>query len=136
MSGDDKRYAIDAATALRIVREDVTIGERHALVGPAVLRSDVLGMIYESVRAGELDERASKAELDGLAALKIRLLGDRVSRMTAFRLARRFDTDRIGTLEYLAVASLQADALVCADPRLAQLATDVIPIASFDELQR
>lgn len=136
MSGDGKRYAVDAATALRIVREDVTIGERHALVGPAVLRSDVLEMIYEAVRAGELDERAAKAELDALAALKIRLLGDRVSRMTAFRLARRFDADRIDTLEYLAVASLQADVLVCVDRRLVDLASDVIPIASFDELQR
>ncbi len=136
MSATSKRYAIDAATALRIVREDPSIGDRHALVGPTVLRSDVLAEIYDAVRRGEIDEATAKAELDGLAALKIRLLGDRVSRMTAFRFARRLDTDRIGALEYLAVASLQADVLVCADARLTELARDIVPLAPFDELRR
>lgn len=135
MNATGKRYAIDAATALRIVREDPSIGDRHALVGPTVLRSDALAAIYDAVRRGAIDEARAKEELDGLAALKIRLLGDRVSRMTAFRFARRLGTDRIGALEYLAVASLQADVLVCDDPQLAELARDIVPLASFDELQ-
>ena len=136
VSGNQTRYAIDAPTALRVIREDAAIGERHALVGPAALRSDVLAAIYGEVRRGELDRRTARAELDALAALKIRLLGDRVSRLTAFRLALELETDDIGPLEYLAVARLQADVLVAADDRLAQLAQGIVPVVPFEELQR
>ena len=136
MSGNQTRYAIDAPTALRVIREDAAISERHALVGPAALRSDVLAAIYGEVRRGELDRRTARAELDALAALKIRLLGDRVSRLTAFRLALELETDDIGSLEYLAVARLQADVLVAADDRLTQLAQGVVPVVPFEELQR
>ncbi|WP_460775577.1 hypothetical protein [Microbacterium sp. GXF7504] len=129
------RYAIDAATALRIIRDDPQLGERHALVGPGVLRSDVLADLYRQVRAGRLDERTAKTELDALATLRIRLLGDRVSRMTAFRLARRFDEPEIGSLEYLAVATLQADALVCEDTVLAARAEGLVPVVPYDVLR-
>jgi hypothetical protein len=132
---DFQRYAIDAVTALRIVREDLSIGARRALVGPAVLRSDVLAALYAEVRSGALDERTAREQLDALATLKIRLLGDRVSRMTAFTLATRLDTEQVTPLEYVAVASLQADAIVCGDPVIAQLAAGVVPTASFDELR-
>ena len=94
------RYAIDAATALRIVCDDPAIGTRHLL--------------------------------DTLATLRIRVLGDRVSRMTAVRLARRFDVEGIGGLEYLAVATLQADALICED---ASLAEGVVPVVPYDVLR-
>lgn len=132
---DSKRYAIDAATALRIVREDITIGARRALVGPAVLRSDVLAALYAEERRGALDERAARADLDALATLKIRLLGDRVSRMTAFTLAMRLGAEEVTPLEYVAVASLQADAIVCGDPAIARYADGVVPTASFDALR-
>ena len=87
-AGSRKRFAIDALTALRIVRDDLDIASRHPLVGPAVLRSHVLSMLYREVREGSLDERTARAQLEGIARLKVRLLGDRVSRATAWKLAR------------------------------------------------
>ena len=102
--------------------------------GPA--DAAALAAIYGHVRRGELDERTAKTQLDALAALKVRLLGDRVSRMTAFRLALERGTDDIGPLEYLAVAKLQADVLVSADRRLAELARGVVPLVPFEELLR
>ena len=128
------RFAIDATTARRIVAEDPTLGARRALVGPAVLRSEVLSMLYREAREGVLDEKAARAQLTGLAVLKIRLLGDRVSRATAWRIALALGWDDVGPAEYLAVASLQADVLVTADERLITAAEGIIPVAGYDEL--
>ncbi|MFI6425130.1 hypothetical protein [Promicromonospora sp. NPDC050880] len=132
--GSATRWAIDAVTALRIVRDDVGVGTRRTLVGPAVLRSHVLSMLYRQVRAGLLDDETARAELNGLATLKIRLLGDRVSRATAWTIARRLDWDDTMPAEYLAVATLQADVLVAGDERIATAAGDLIPVADYDDL--
>ncbi len=137
MSGaGGRRLAVDAVTALRILRDDPRIGERHRLVGPAVLRSDVLARLYGEVRRGALSESAGRAQLEGLASLKIRLLGDRVSRATAWRLARQLDWDDVSPAEYLAVATLQADALVAGDPAIAAAAAGICDLADYRELHR
>ncbi len=131
-----KHFAIDAITALRIVRDDLGIGARRPLVGPSVLRSHVLSMLYREVREGLLDEKAARAQLEGIATLKIRLLGDRVSRATAWKLARQLDWDDTPLAEYLAVATLQADVLVAGDERIAAAAAGVVPLATYDDLRR
>ncbi len=70
-------------------------------------------------REGRTGERAA-LELHGrMTALEIRLLGDRVSRRTAWDLAVANGWDDLRDAEYLAVARLRADALVAGDPRFA-----------------
>jgi predicted nucleic acid-binding protein len=65
---------------------------------------------------------------------RTRLLGDRVSRATAWQLAERLGWDDVGRAEYLAVAKLQADALVTEDPELVRAADGVVPLARFEDL--
>lgn len=128
------RYAIDAAVALRIVRGELEVPAADQLVGPAVLRSHVMAELYRQVRAGELDEPQGRAQLDGLAGLRVRLLGDRVSRGTAWKVATRLGWDDVGPAEYLAVAVLQADTLVTDDPLLTAAATDMVRTAPSSAL--
>lgn len=130
------RYAIDAAVALRLIREGSDADRRHQLVGPSVLRSHALAELYRLARSGALDEADARRQLEALAALRIRLLGDRVSRATAWKIAASLGWDDIGAAEYLAVASLQADALVTDDAVLAASAEGIVPIASYDDLVR
>ena len=130
-----KRFAIDAVTALRIIRDGSGVGSRHALVGPAVLRSHVLSMLYREVREGRLQEKDARSQLEALASLKIRLLGDRVSRATAWRIARQLDWDDTSLAEYLAVAVLQADALIAGDGRIAAGATGIVSLAAYEQLR-
>lgn len=132
--GAGTRFAIDAVTALRLVREHPDAGAQHLLVGPAVLRSDVLSMLYREAHQGVLDEKTAREQLDGLAALKIRLLGDRVSRATAWKIAAQLGWDDTGQAEYLAVATLQADVLIVGDDRIAAAASGLVPLASYDDL--
>jgi len=128
------RFTIDAAVALRLIRSDVPPGSQHQLVAPAGLRSEVLALLYREVRAGLLEDAAARQQLDALAGLKIRLLADRVSRSTAWKIATDLGWDDIGPAEYLAVARLQADALVTEDERL--VAQRLVPIAAYDDLFR
>lgn len=131
------RFAIDAPTALRIIREDRKneLG-RHPLVAPGGLRSHVLSILYSEVRRGEIAEKQGRSELDTLAGLKIRLLNDRVSRQVAWDLAVRLGWDDTPAAEYLAVASLQADALITADDRLSAAALGIVPLGSYLDLYR
>ncbi|MBA8795495.1 putative nucleic acid-binding protein [Friedmanniella endophytica] len=128
------RYAIDAAVALDLVRRASDADRRHPLVGPAVLRSQVLARVWADVRSGRLDEPAGRALVDRLAGFRIRLLGDRVSRATAWRIAREADWDDVTAAEYLAVAVLQADVLVTDDPELRARADGRIAVAGPDVL--
>lgn len=128
------RYVIDAAAAIEIARDRRTMRAEHSLVAPSLLRSQVLSILYRAVRAGELSPKEGKALLDRVTEQKIRLLGDRVSRGTAWKIADELGWDDTPHAEYLAVTRLQADALIALDPGLAQLARDVVPLASLDEL--
>jgi hypothetical protein len=126
------RYAIDAPALLELVQRGIS--SPHQLVAPAALRSQAMSLVYRGVRAGTIDPSAVREQLDGTTT-KVRLLGDRVSRATAWRLAGELGLDDTGDAEYLAVARLQADALVALDPRIAELAVGVVPLASMDDLQ-
>jgi predicted nucleic acid-binding protein len=128
------RVAIDSATAIRLVREGVTVHEEHQLVAPNVLRSQALSSLYRDVRRGVLAEDEARALLDGVTTLRIRLLGDRVSRAVAWQIAAQLDWDDTTDAEYVAVAKLQADVLVTADEELARRVAGIVRTATIDVL--
>lgn len=79
------RYAIDAEVAICLIRDESDADQRHHLVAPSVLRSQALSILFRDVRTGKLSATEGRRQLEQLAAMKIRLLGDRVSRATARR---------------------------------------------------
>jgi predicted nucleic acid-binding protein len=128
------RYVIDAPTLVHVIANDIAVNPRHQLVAPNGIRSQALGLLFEAVRNGELSEDAALEHHERLTELKMRLLGDRVSRRTAWRIAREQDWETTADAEYLAVTKLQADALVTIDPKLAEKAANVVPLADLDAL--
>ena len=128
------RFGIDAATAIRISRDEVAIHPSHKLVAPNRLMSDALASLYEAVRRGDCDRNEGRRILDGVTTMQIRLLGDRVSRGTAWRIAEERGWSDTGAAEYLAVAKLQADALIALDDELVKRAAGVVQVVSFDAL--
>lgn len=111
------RYVIDARTLLHIVANGIQLSPRHQIVAPNVIRSQALSLLFEAVRKGELTEALALVHHERLTKLKMRLLGDRVSRRTAWRIAREQNWDTTYDAEFLAVTQLQADALITIDPR-------------------
>lgn len=128
------RFAVDAPTALRLAGEGVVLGTAHQVVGPASLRSEVLALVYRRMRAGDLDEDGALALLDRVASTRMRLLGDRVSRRVAWRIAVDLDLPDPRVAEHVAVAKLQADVLVTEDPVLTRAAHGHVRTTRWPEL--
>jgi predicted nucleic acid-binding protein len=128
------RYVIDAPTLLHLVDSDLRIEASHQLVAPNSIRSEALQLLLRDVRRGTRTEKAAVASHERVTELKMRLLGDRASRGTAWRIAREHDWDTLRDAEYLAIARLQADALVTVDPDLAAKAQNVVPVAAIEAL--
>jgi predicted nucleic acid-binding protein len=128
------RYVVDAPTLLHLVDAGSHVASGHQLVAPNSIRSEALELLLRDVRAGKRTEAAALAAHERMTEIKIRLLGDRVSRRTAWKIARQHDWDTLRDAEYLAITRLQADALATVDPRLAALAQDTVPVAAIDDL--
>jgi predicted nucleic acid-binding protein len=128
------RYVIDARTLVHVVANDVPVDASHQIVAPNAIRSQALSLLLTAVQRGDLAEDVALRHHERLTELKMRLLGDRVSRRTAWRIAREQGWETVDEAEYLAVAKLQADALITIDPELAAKARDVVPLASLDAL--
>lgn len=122
------RYVIDAPTLLHVIAEGVEIDAAHQLVAPNIIRSQALTLLLGAVRAGELTETEALAHHERLTELKMRLLGDRVSRRTAWKIAQEHGWDTTYDAEYLAVCRLQADAFVTVDEAFAARADGIVPI--------
>jgi predicted nucleic acid-binding protein len=128
------RFAIDPSTLLRLVTSELGVDPAHQLVAAHSVRSDALDLLLGGVRRGELQERVALALHERMTGLKVRLLGDRVSRRTAWQLAMSYDWLTIHTAEYLAVAKLQADALVTEDALFVAKAGDIVRLAPITEM--
>jgi hypothetical protein len=128
------RFGIDAPTLVHLADAGLAVAAEHQLVAPQALRSDALELLLLDVRAGRRTEAAALDLHERVTGLKVRLLGDRVSRRTAWRIARDHQWDTLRHAEYLAVTRLQADALVTVDATMAALARGVVPVATLADL--
>ncbi|HEY4571797.1 MAG TPA: hypothetical protein VIH10_20145 [Kribbella sp.] len=128
------RYVIDAPTLLHLVDADLTVDPTHQLVAPSSIRSEALERLLLDVRRGTRTEKDVRQLHTRMTELKIRVLGDRVSRWTAWKIARQHDWETLRDAEYLAVTRLQADALVTVDPELLAKAEGVVPVQAVTSL--
>ena len=129
------RYVIGPDVAARLARTGASVPAHHQLLAPALIRSQLLSRLYESVRAGEITKKDAERQLDHVRALRMRLLGDRMLQSVAWKIADQLGWPDTFTAEYLALTQLQADAFVTLDPNLARAARGVVPTASIDALE-
>ena len=99
------RYVIDAPTLLHLVDAGLRVDPAHQLVAPNSIRSEALELLLREVRAGKRAEEAALKAHERLTEMKMRLLGDRVSRRTAWQIAREHSWDTLRDAEYLAVTA-------------------------------
>ena len=130
------RFVVCPATLMMVLAQGTPISEGHQLVGPGSLRSQVLDLLLREVNEGRMAEAQALEHHERLTTMKMRLLTDRVSRRVAWNLARAKGWDSVRDAEYLAVAQLQADALVTIDERLAAAAEGIVRVAQLEELRR
>ncbi len=129
-------FVIDAPVAIALATDGVTIPPQRSLTAPTLLRSQVLALVYDSVRRGQTDESAGRQVLDGVRRLGIRFLGDRSLEDHAWRLATELNWPDVHQAHYIALTQLQADALVTADDDLAAVAGSLVKTASVADILR
>jgi len=129
------RFVIDAPTFVHLVTEGLVVAPQHRLVAPQALRSQALDLLYRAVRRGELSEREAFSHHETMTGIKVRLLGDRVSRRVSWQIARELGLESTAAAEYLAVTRLQADLFVSVDPAARALAQGVVPVGTLDRLR-
>jgi predicted nucleic acid-binding protein len=131
------RYVIDAPTLLHLLAEGHSVDPEHQLVAPALIRSQALSLLLGAVRRGEITETVALERHEKMTELKMRLLNDRVSRRTAWRIAQEQGWETTFDAEYLAVTRLQADAFVTVDAAMAAKAAPIVataPLAALSAL--
>lgn len=128
------RYVIDPPTLIQLVDANLHLDPGHQLIAPNSIRSAAMDLLLHDVRTGKRSEAAALQTHERMTALKMRLLGDRVSRRTAWQIARQHDWASLRDAEYIAITQLQADALLTVDPGLAARAADTVPIATVQDL--
>ena len=128
------RYVIGPDVALRLAQDRSHVHREHQVLAPALLRSQVLSLLYGAVARGELTEAEAELRLDVVRGLRIRLLGDRVLQRVAWRTAAQLGWSDTLDAEYVALTLLQADALITLDERLAQAVSGVVTVAPLEDL--
>ena len=128
------RYVIGPDVALYLSHHGSVIGDGHQLLAPTLLRSQVLSLLYQSVRRGELTKKDADRRLNYLRGLRIRLLGDRVLQQVAWKIADQLDWPDTLNAEYIALTQLQADAFITLDAELARGVEGVITTAPVEVL--
>lgn len=128
------RFVIEPQVALDLAGTRAVISERHKLLAPTLLRSQVLALLFVEVQAGRMTQDEASRRMDYLRGMRIRLLGDRVLQRVAWEIALELGWQDTFVAEYLALTKLQADALVTGTPELAESARKVVAVASMADL--
>ena len=128
------KYLIGPDVALRLAEDRAVIRAEHQLLAPTLVRSQLLSLLYQAVRRGEVTKQDAEAQLDYFRGLRIRLLGDRVLQSVAWKVADQLGWVDTFDAEYVALTQLQADAFITLDDRLAQAVRDLVTVASVEAL--
>jgi len=120
--------------AIRLAREEAVIRGDHQLLAPALLRSQVLSLLYQAVRREEMTRKDAERQLNYVRGLRIRLLGDRVLQNVAWKAAVLLEWPDTFDAEYVALTQLHADALITLDRQLAHAVQDLVTVAPIEAL--
>ena len=129
-----KRARIGPDVAVRLAGENAVIRGDHQLLAPALLRSQVLSLLYQAVRRGEMTRKEAERQLEYVRGLRMRLLGDRVLQNVAWKAAGLLGWADTFDAEYVALTQLHADALITLDRQLARAVKDLVTVEPIEAL--
>ena len=81
------KYVIGPDVAIRLAHDEAVIRDEHQILAPALLRSQLVSLLYQAVHRGEFTKKDAERRLNYVRGLRIRLLGDRVLQNVAWKVA-------------------------------------------------
>ena len=128
------RYVIGPDVAMHLAQAEAVIRDEHQILAPALLRSQLLSLLYQAVNRGEMTRTDAGRRLSYVRGLRIRLLGDRVLQNTAWKVAGQLGWPDTFDAEYVALTQLHADALITLDRQLDHAVKDLVTVAPIEAL--
>ena len=131
------RFVIDRDTLLRLASGEIEVAAGHRLFAPTLVRSQALAALYDAARKGEITTAEGLERVSRLnsASLKVRFLGDRALQQQAWKIADRLGWETTYDAEYVALTTLQADALVTSNPSVANAVDGLVKTVTVDALR-
>ena len=129
------RFVVDAGVVIHLATESIDVGDRHTLLAPTLIRSQILSQLHEAVAGGDITHDEGLTRLRRAWAVPIRLLGDAVLRRRAWDIATQQGWASTYDAEYLALTQLQGEAFITLDTDLARRAAGIVTLAAMDDLR-
>jgi indolepyruvate ferredoxin oxidoreductase alpha subunit len=129
------RFVVDCPTLLGIAAGEIEVAPQHQLVAPALVRSQALSALYEAARRGEISAAEGLQRVTRINSLKVRFLGDKVLQRQAWKVADELGWEMTYDAEYVALTTLQADALVTSNPELTRAVAELVKTVTVDALR-
>jgi predicted nucleic acid-binding protein len=128
------KYVIGADVAIALAHRQAMIRDENQILAPTLLRSQMLSLLYQAVRRGEMTKKDADQRLNYVRGLRIRLLGDRVLQNVAWKIADQLGWSDTFDAEYVALTQLHADAFITLDEQLADAVKDLVSVAPIEGL--
>jgi predicted nucleic acid-binding protein len=128
------RYVIGPDVAIHLAGEEAVIPDGHHMLAPALLRSQMLSLVYQAVHRGEMTREDAERRLFYARGMRIRLHEDQVLQDAARNVADRLGWPDTFDAEYVALTQLQGDALITLDRKLADALKDLVIVAPIEAL--
>jgi predicted nucleic acid-binding protein len=128
------RYVIGPDVAIRLAGDEAVISDGHHMLAPALLRSQMLSLLYQAVHHGEMTREDAERRLFYVEGMQIRLHEDYLLQKAAWTVAEQLGWSDTFDAEYVALTQLEADALVTLDRQLADAVKDLVTVAPVEAL--
>ena len=129
------RFVVDCETLLAVAAGEIEVAEGHQLLAPTLVRSQALAALYEAARRGEITASEGIDRVMRLNTMKVRFLGDKALQRQAWKLAEQLGWSSTYDAEYVALTTLQGDALVTSNAQLASAVSTLVKTVTVDALR-
>ena len=119
------RYVIGPDVAIQLAGDEAVVPDGHHMLAPALLRSQLLSLLYQAVHRGEMTKEDADRRLFYVQGMRIRLHEDYLLQNAAWQVADRLGWSDTFDAEYVALTQLEARALITLDRQLADAVTDL-----------
>jgi len=128
------RYVIGPDVAIRLAGDEAVVPDGHHMLAPALVRSQILSLLYQAVHRGEMTKEDAERRLFYAQGMRIRLHEDYPLQKSAWLVAEQLGWSDTFDAEYVALTQLEADALITLDRRLADAVKDLVTVVPIEAL--
>jgi hypothetical protein len=125
-------YVIGPDVAIRLTHDQAVIRGDHQILALALPRSQVLSLLDQAARRGEMTRKDAERQLEYVRGPRIRPPGDRVLQNLAWKAAILPGWPGTFDAEYAAPTQLHADAAITLDRQLAGAVKDLVTVAPIE----